>query len=452
MASYAAIASSAPSAAPAPALAAAAALATPQSMSSTVVSSSYSRSVVTELQTEIRQALAFLHANGGDVSDALLITINNLRGDMEIPQTSHTSRQGNRFGGGASASASASASSSQAQPGGRNFSQNTSASASSPSPAPSTSQNGWRNMGATPSAVTGGRFTAQSDSGRSKGNFDTRHTDSFSSSRTLPQTASSSARAQNTTSSHRAPPAGQPRPNPGRYQSKFTSGGDLNDKILNTVIGNKLNAFTPLTYNDTRDFIYQIMDSGETEFVKDFIEKVFAKATVEELYCALFAKLIAEIAHSYPIMYEEMKRYHSEFLKIFEDVHESGEGGEASSEKIIKQRQYRLGYGQFISELASLNALEKSQLLAMVEKVMEKIWILSEQEDKTKTVEEFIDCLIRLTKSLSDKSPKFFALVKDDIKMRIIDQITGLVNKTAGSRPSLSSKSRFGLMDLKDIL
>jgi hypothetical protein len=194
------------------------------------------------------------------------------------------------------------------------------------------------------------------------------------------------------------------------------------------------------------------MDSGETEFVKDFIEKVFAKATVEELYCALFAKLIAEIAHSYPIMYEEMKRYHSEFLKIFEDVHESGEGGEASSEKIIKQRQYRLGYGQFISELASLNALEKSQLLAMVEKVMEKIWILTEQEDKTKTVEEFIDCLIRLTKSLSDKSPKFFALVKDDIKMRIIDQITGLVNKTAGSRPSLSSKSRFGLMDLKDIL
>jgi hypothetical protein len=90
--------------------------------------------------------------------------------------------------------------------------------------------------------------------------------------------------------------ASVPRPSVGRYQSRFTNGGDLNDKILHTVIGNKLNAFTPLTYNDTRDFIYQIMDSGETEFIKDFIEKVFAKATVEELYCALFAKLIAEIA------------------------------------------------------------------------------------------------------------------------------------------------------------
>ena len=239
-----------------------------------------------------------------------------------------------------------------------------------------------------------------------------------------------------------------PRPSVGRYQSRFTSGGDLNDKILHSVIGNKLNAFTPLTYNDTRDFIYQIMDSGETEFIKDFIEKVFAKATVEELYCALFAKLIAEIAHKYPVMYDEMKRYHSEFLKVFDDVQE----GEASSDKTIKQRLYRLGYGQFISELASLNAIEKGQLLAMVEKVMEKIWILTAEESKVKTVEEFIDCLVRLTKSLSGKSPKFFEQVKADIRVRILENATGLIEKSVGPRPSLSSKARFGLMDLRDIL
>jgi len=239
-----------------------------------------------------------------------------------------------------------------------------------------------------------------------------------------------------------------PRPSVGRYQSRFTSGGDLNDKILHSVIGNKLNAFTPLTYNDTRDFIYQIMDSGETEFIKDFIEKVFAKATVEELYCALFAKLIAEIAHKYPVMYDEMKRYHSEFLKVFDDVQE----GEASSDKTIKQRLYRLGYGQFISELASLNAIEKGQLLAMVEKVMEKIWILTAEESKVKTVEEFIDCLVRLTKSLSGKSPKFFEQVKSDIRVRILENATGLIEKSVGPRPSLSSKARFGLMDLRDIL
>jgi len=237
----------------------------------------------------------------------------------------------------------------------------------------------------------------------------------------------------------------------GRYQSKFTTGGDMNDKILNSIIGNKLNSFTPLTYNDTRDFIYQIMDSGETEFIKDFVEKVFAKATLEQLYCALFAKLIAEIAHQYPVMYEEMKRYHEEFLKVFEDVSEGITSG-PDSDKIIKQRQYRLGYGQFISELASLNALEKDQLLAMVGKVMDKIWTLTAEEDKTKAVEEFIDCIFRLTKSLREKSPKFFSSVKDEMKVRIMDKASSIIERSAGPRPSLSVKARFGLMDLKDIL
>ena len=239
----------------------------------------------------------------------------------------------------------------------------------------------------------------------------------------------------------------------GRYQSKFTTGGDMNDKILNSIIGNKLNSFTALTYNDTRDFIYQIMDSGETEFIKDFVEKVFAKATLEQLYCALFAKLIAEIAHQYPVMYQEMKRYHEEFLKVFEDVSEDvASAAGPDSDKIIKQRQYRLGYGQFISELASLNALEKDQLLAMVGKVMDKIWTLTAEEDKTKTVEEFIDCIFRLTKSLREKSPKFFASVKDEMKLRIMDKASSIIERTAGPRPSLSVKARFGLMDLKDIL
>jgi len=215
------------------------------------------------------------------------------------------------------------------------------------------------------------------------------------------------------------------------------------------VIGNKLNSFTKLTYNDTRDFIYQIMDSGETEFIKDFIEKVFSKATVEELYCALFAKLIAEIAHRYPIMYEEMKRYHSEFLKVFEDVNETGS---SDSNTMAKKRQYRLGYGQFISELAGQNALEKEQLLAMVTKVMDTIWELSSQEGKVNAVEECIDCLVRLNKSLVEKSPKFFGEVKGEMSLRIIERVSALVTKKAGERPSLTPKARFGLMDLKDIL
>jgi hypothetical protein len=234
----------------------------------------------------------------------------------------------------------------------------------------------------------------------------------------------------------------------GRYQSRFKATGNIEDKILNTVIGNKLNAFTPLTYNDTRDFIYQIIDSGEREFTRDFIVKVFAKATTEDLYCALFAKLIAEIAHKYPVIYEEMDKYHSEFLSVFEDVKEDAE---TDYVVLVKQKQYRMGYGQFIAELAGLNALEKHQLLSMVTKIGDNIWALSAAENKVKTVEEFIDCLVRLTAGLRDRSPAFFKSVKGELVKILGEKISTLIARSSPF-PSLSKKGGFGLMDLKEIL
>ncbi len=238
--------------------------------------------------------------------------------------------------------------------------------------------------------------------------------------------------------------------NVGRYQSKFVSASkDMDEKILNTVIGNKLNAFTAVTYEDTRDFIYQIMDSGETEFIKDFVEKVFSKATSEDLYCALFAKLLAEIANRYPVMYQEMNRYHNEFVKIFENVQEDKDTDYVT---LVKQKQYRMGYGLFLAELASSNALEKDQLFTMVSIVMTNFEKATKEENKTKTVEEYIDCLLRLSKSLKERSPKYFEGVREDLGSRILSIIVPMIQKTAGARPSLTSKARFGLMDLKDIL
>ena len=241
------------------------------------------------------------------------------------------------------------------------------------------------------------------------------------------------------------PQTSQPSAPVGRYVSKFVCTGTIDNKILNTVIGSKLNAFTAITYSDTRDFIYQILDSGETEFIRDFLEKVFQKATVEDKYCALFAKLIAEIAHKYPVMYEELRRYHNEFIKIFDDVLEVGE-------KDVKKKQYRMGYGQFISELAEQNALEKEQLIQMAETIGEKIWTLSAEPGKPKTVEECIDCLTRLSGGLKRCSPKFFRAVKEELKGKLLERTVLLIEKKAGDRPSLTIKAKCGLMDLRDIL
>lgn len=235
----------------------------------------------------------------------------------------------------------------------------------------------------------------------------------------------------------------------GKYQSRFKREGALQDKILNSIIGNKLNTFSPITYNDVRDFIYQILDSGETEFIRDFVEKVFDKATQEDIYCALFAKLLSEISSKYPMIRTEMEQYHKEFLRVFDNVQESKT---AEYEVLVRQKQYRMGYGQFMSDLAGLNTLDPACLYAMVEKILENINTLTALEDRAKAVEEFIDCYTRMMKALKQKNPVFFKSIRETLSSKTIPQISPLIEKTAGPRPSLSSKARFGLMDLQDIL
>jgi hypothetical protein len=187
------------------------------------------------------------------------------------------------------------------------------------------------------------------------------------------------------------------------------------------------------------------MDSGEKEFIKHFVDKVFTKATDEELYCALFAKLIAEIAHRYPVMYEEMNIYHAKFLQIFEDVEDHKE---SDYDVQVKKRQYRMGYGHFISELAGQNALPKERLLEMMDTVGKRLVLHADDPGKTKTLEEYTDCLVRVVKNLKQKSPAFFSNVNPDLQPIVTGFVAPLL---AEKKAGFSTKARFGLMDLRDL-
>lgn len=239
-----------------------------------------------------------------------------------------------------------------------------------------------------------------------------------------------------------------PRPPAGKYQSRFKREGAIQDKILNSIIGNKLNTFSPVTYNDVRDFIYQILDSGETEFIRDFVEKVFMKATQEDIYCALFAKLLSEISSKYSSIRTEMEKYHKEFLKVFDSIEESKS---MDYEVQVKQKQYRMGYGQFMSDLAGLNTLDPSCLYAMTDKILENIEVLTASPDKEKTVEEYVDCYVRMMKALRQKNNEFFVKIRPQLESRTCPRILPIIEKK-GDLPSLTTKARFGLMDLNDIL
>ena len=246
-----------------------------------------------------------------------------------------------------------------------------------------------------------------------------------------------------------------PHPIPNRYQSKFkNSTKPVEDKILNNIILSKLNKFSPATYTDVREFLYQILGSGDkdlVELVRDFIMLVFKKAASEEVYCALYAKLLAEISSRYSVVLEEMNKLQENYKDIFEDVVEVPEGGdnyEAFVEK-NKEKRYRQGYSQFLAELTALEILDMSTLQNTVKLLLTLIQKHGRSPEKKTLVDEYTDCLVRMSRVLKKRITPFFC----NARATLLTSCGTLVGECIDiPYVSISQKSRFLLMDVKDIL
>jgi hypothetical protein len=239
--------------------------------------------------------------------------------------------------------------------------------------------------------------------------------------------------------------SGTPTPNtpttphtPARYISRFHNGSKTgDDQILNTVILNKLNIFSVKTYDDVKQFLFQILGSDQKEFIREFTWLVFRKAAAEEKFCGLFAKLLSEIQREYPVILEEMRNLHTTYLDIW-NISDSPDSN--------VDRRCRLGYSQFLAELTALGVLESDTMKKTLETLKQCILDCLAQESHQATVEEYMDCLRQLCGS---KVPKG---VRAMIREILVDNLEAWIAEKKESVPGLSSKSRFACMDLRDLL
>uniref|UniRef100_A0A6C0BC89 MIF4G domain-containing protein n=1 Tax=viral metagenome TaxID=1070528 RepID=A0A6C0BC89_9ZZZZ len=241
----------------------------------------------------------------------------------------------------------------------------------------------------------------------------------------------------------------------GRYQSKFkNSMQPVEEKILNNIILSKLNKFSTATYGDVRDFLYQILGGGEAdlqEFVRDFMRLVFRKAASEEIFCPLYAKLIAEISGKYTVIIDEMKTLIDNYLEIFDEVTEDRGADYASFVQKNTEKKYRLGYSQFLSELAKQEILPLPVLGATFSKLIGLIKTTGPLLDKTILVEEYTDCISRMARVFKGRSTPFSRKAKELILPPFLELYQDLLaNKE--NYGSCSAKTRFIFMDIHDIL
>ena len=148
-----------------------------------------------------------------------------------------------------------------------------------------------------------------------------------------------------------------------------------------------------------------------------------------------------------------MQKLQTNYLEIFEEIEEVAEGGDNYDVFVEKNREkrYRQGYSQFLAELATLEILKLSNLEETFMKLSGLMLKYAAIPEKKALVEEYADCLVRMTRVFKKKSSQFFSDARASLLAISKDSIDTLLEKKE-MFPSLSPKARFILMDIKDNL
>lgn len=207
-------------------------------------------------------------------------------------------------------------------------------------------------------------------------------------------------------------------------------------------IRDKMNKFSPITYDATKTWLCQLMNSGQTGFLTDFITLVFEKAANEELHCATYAKLLTELCASFPHLATELRRIFNEFMDIFKEAATEPDVGSAEYSAFValrERRKARRGYAAFIGQIAKLGALSSTDILTTSGIILDGLAEAKATADKGSLCEEYADCLTALMKCCRD-------LIKP-----AVEPILARVNVVKEKGGSLTNKARFALMDLVDL-
>ena len=243
-----------------------------------------------------------------------------------------------------------------------------------------------------------------------------------------------------------------------KYVSKFKKNSDkVEDTILNKIILGKLNKFSELNYDEIKEFITHIIDSGQTDMIKCFMKLVFEKAASEEIFCPLYAKLLSELSLRYPVLLSEMANLYSVYMAIFEEVVDTK--AENYNEVCLRnvEKKYRRGYSQFLAELIKYSVIDTDIFMKTVTKIITQIENNIKIVEAIKINEEYGDCLMKIMKAIQEDSyggddidltkRNMIETIRQSLKVDIINRIQHLSVRNTEYK-GISNKARFTFLDV----
>ena len=236
------------------------------------------------------------------------------------------------------------------------------------------------------------------------------------------------------------------RPEPVRFGNRAREDATTEERMIDRI-RDKMNKFSPMTYDVTKSWLSRLLNNGETDFLTDFVTLVFEKAAAEPTFCALFAKLITELRALFPHLQVEQRRIFDEFMKVFEETRDIPDVGSAAYKQFVtfrERRKYRRGYSAFLGSTAQLGGLEVADITRTCTVILDGLLAAKKEEGQQVLCEEYADCLSTLIKASKDMLKGAAAAAP------LVERVRGAMDRT--DAPSMSNKARFGLMDIIDLL
>jgi hypothetical protein len=236
------------------------------------------------------------------------------------------------------------------------------------------------------------------------------------------------------------------RPEPVRFGNRAREDATTEERMIDRI-RDKMNKFSPMTYDVTKSWLSRLLNNGETDFLTDFVTLVFEKAAAEPTFCALFAKLITELRAVFPHLQVEQRRIFDEFMKVFEETRDVPDVGSAAYKQFVafrERRKYRRGYSSFLGSTAQLGGLEVGDITRTCNVILDGLLAAKKEEGQQVLCEEYADCLSTLMKASKDM------LKSAGGPNPLVERVRSAMDRT--DAPSLSNKARFGLMDIIDLL
>jgi hypothetical protein len=241
-----------------------------------------------------------------------------------------------------------------------------------------------------------------------------------------------------------------PYPQGGRYVSAIVSEKKVEDRIIGHIRA-KLNKFSHNNYDSVKAFLEQIMTSGETEFLSEFMVLLFMKAASEENFCGLYAQLLSELTERFPHLKTEISSIYSNFILIFKEARDVPDQSSADYAKFLEaqeRKKFRFGYSNFLAEIYNKNLLPNDAIDIVISAIMDSLDKLEKDETNTLLVEEYLVSLYKIVTTLNCAKT---APVPPYI-VNLVDKLSTIKTKPKADTPGYTIKSRFKVMDIIDAI